>query len=119
MRGTLYYMAKEFGELGDFRTKKEKEMDLICACCQAKLTEGKSKETHANLLVYMGVYSVKIEILKLGYVTNLCNACRRRIVSDAMALSDPYSGLILFDDDEKMQAKKREQRKSCPAYLLT
>lgn len=89
-----------------------------CDCCEKELTRRKPEETHSNLYVYMGVYSVKIDIVKSGMVTDLCADCLQQIIEDAMSLDDPFYGLVLFGDDKATEARKRKQRKSCPAYLL-
>lgn len=82
-----------------------------CDLCGAEIAETRPAEIHSNLWLYMGDYSVKIDIAKAGLVTDLCRVCRVKIVTNALAQSDPYFGLILSGDNQAAKTRKTMERK--------
>ena len=84
----------------------------FCDFCGAEVSEARPDKVYSNIFVGLGEYMIKVDITKAGMVTHFCHECRRKIVTNALAQDNPYSGLILLSDDKATETRKRKARES-------
>lgn len=71
---------------------------IYCDFCGAEISHIKVGETRPNVDLRMGEYRLKIDITRVGYVTELCQACLVGMVSEAILESDPYGTVWKYRD---------------------